>query len=173
VTTDLVTYDHPQARQVARMRELTHAPAPERFAAYVMPEPMSGCWLWLGAVTPRGYGVFAETHSRSVRAHRYAWELRNGPIPEAKIVCHKCDNPPCVNPRHLFVGTHADNSDDKMRKGRYVPPRANVKLTDAQVVEIRTLLHAGQLSQYKIALQFDISRSAINDIKHGYSWSGR
>lgn len=87
----------------------------QRLLAKVRIAP-SGCWEWLGARDPRGYGRFqAEGHKR---AHRAAWALFRGPIPAGLLVCHHCDNPPCCNPDHLFVGTMSDNIRDGYVKGR-------------------------------------------------------
>ena len=91
--------------------------AADRFEKYVIPEPMSGCFLWIGSVDGGGYGTFWDGRGRA-KAHRYAWGQKHGPIPEGMHVCHKCDNPPCVNPLHLFLGTAKDNARDKIRKGR-------------------------------------------------------
>jgi hypothetical protein len=88
-----------------------------RFMRFVSKEPTSGCWLWTGSVSPKGYGGFGGgTYGK--RAHRVSWRLFRGTIPDGFDVCHKCDTPPCVNPDHLFVGTRSDNMYDCSRKGR-------------------------------------------------------
>lgn len=97
-----------------------------RFMGFVSPEPTSGCWLWTGrgiqSTTDRThnepYGAF--TMGRVVRAHRAAWMLFRGPIPVGTLICHHCDNPGCVNPDHLYVGTSIVNARDKMVRGRFV-----------------------------------------------------
>lgn len=76
-----------------------------------------GCWRWVGAIDRGGYGRFT-VRRRAIRAHRYAWEAVNGPVPTGLCVCHHCDNPRCVRPDHLFVGTYADNNRDRDAKGR-------------------------------------------------------
>lgn len=76
-----------------------------------------GCWEWRGATDPDGYGVLRYQRSR-MRAHRVSWQLANGPVPKGLHVLHSCDNPPCVNPDHLFLGTHQDNVRDRDQKKR-------------------------------------------------------
>lgn len=85
-------------------------------------EKTESCWNWIGACGRGGYGAIGrEFHGKkalTIRAHRASWEIHFGPIPDGMLVCHKCDNPPCVNPSHLFLGTHEDNAKDRSAKGR-------------------------------------------------------
>ena len=97
----------------------TNKPITQRFEEKIYRCPMSGCWLWDGYVAPQnGYGLIAIGNRRMMRAHRFAWKLYRGPIPEGLWVLHRCDNPDCVRPDHLFLGTAKDNSQDMLRKGR-------------------------------------------------------
>jgi hypothetical protein len=82
-----------------------------------IPEPNSGCWLWLGRVSPSGYGVFSPYAVRTL-AHRFSLQMATGEEGAGLVACHHCDNPPCVNPDHLFWGTQRDNIKDAFRKGR-------------------------------------------------------
>ncbi len=115
---------------------------PERFWKRV--NRTDGCWVWTASTVTGGYGKFWDG-KRHVRAHRYAWEMVNGPVPNGLEVLHTCDNPPCVNPAHLFLGTQADNMRDMVRKGRMWtqqhPDRAALNLD-----RIRPLDQRGELN---------------------------
>lgn len=89
----------------------------DRFMEKVSPEPNTGCWLWSGSSCDKGYGMF-NLNGKTVRAHRLSYEIHNGKIAEGMHILHKCDNPCCVNPEHLSVGTNHDNVKDKLSKRR-------------------------------------------------------
>jgi len=89
----------------------------EEFWTIIDKQEEGECWIWMGSVMGRGYGQ-AYWHGHCIGAHRVAWELTNGPIPSGMCVCHMCDNPPCCNPAHLFLGSQKDNMQDGIRKGR-------------------------------------------------------
>ncbi len=132
------------------------------------------CWEFTGGLFESGYGQVSDGNRKPVRAHRYAWEIVQGPIPKGKYVLHKCDNRKCVNPNHLYIGTHADNMRDREKRN----PRSQAKgeahgfakLTDVQVREIRELL-SGALSLRKIASKFGVTNVAIWQIKHRKTWT--
>jgi len=141
----------------------------ERFEDKVLPEPNSGCWLWLGMVNNGGYGEIkckGKEKAPQVRAHRVAWELYRGSVPEGLCVLHRCDTKLCVNPAHLFLGTHRDNNLDMRSKGRERPPSGeqhwNFKLTEDQVAQIR----AADGTQATIAKAFGTHQSVISRIKN-------
>lgn len=130
----------------------------------------TGCWIWTGYTTKHGYGQI-KINGKKFRTHRVAWELKNGPIPEGLVVCHKCDNRACVNPDHLFLGTYNDNNQDCVQKGRNVFGERNhfAVLTEAQVEEIRSLKNTG-LSQQEIAKRYGVSQANVSAIWLGKVW---
>lgn len=146
-----------------------------RFWRYVDRKDDSECWPWLASIRNKsGYGSFEAGGKRSVLAHRMAWELSFGPIPASLCVCHTCDNPICVNPGHLFLGTKADNSADMISKGRAVNPRGsahgNAIVNEADVVEIRSLVKIG-MAQRPVAKRFGISQLHVSRIVRRLVWA--
>lgn len=144
-----------------------------RFEAKFIPEPNSGCWLWLGALNRQGYGKLALHGRRGTfeLAHRTAWRLYHGPLPADVLVCHACDMPTCVNPDHLWLGTHQDNVRDCMQKGRLAScqgsDNARAILNERQVREI---LNSGS-SIKALAATYGVSRSTIYAVLSGQNWS--
>lgn len=130
-----------------------------------------GCWLWCGYRSVQGYGQCREGRRKSP-AHRAIYRLMVGPIPPGMAVCHVCDNPACVNPEHLWLGTNADNVADRNRKGRQAKGERNgrSKLTREQVQVIRMLADAGLENKAQLARNFKVSRRAIQKIVNREMW---
>lgn len=147
------------------------------------------CWLWTGSHLTSGYGTFYRPNGKRTTAHRVSWEDEHGPIPDGQLVLHHCDNPPCVRPDHLFLGTAADNMADMRVKGRaklyhpnfgdangsrHYPPKGerngHAKLTETSVRLIRALADRGW-SYPKIGQTFMVSRSTVGDIVLRKRWS--
>lgn len=125
----------------------------------------TGCWEWVRGRSKAGYGMLRDPVKRTmVTAHRVAFEHHNGPIPPKAHICHTCDNPPCCNPEHLWLGTASDNSRDMVLKGRSTSP-----LTPGQVSEIRGLLQQ-RVRQVDIAALFGVTQSCVSLIKLGKTW---
>lgn len=126
------------------------------------------CWPWQGTVNGGGYGKMTVTTGLRRYAHRVSWELVNGPIPKGLNVLHHCDNPPCCNPAHLWIGTQRDNMNDKVSKGRHDRGETHpyAVLSAAKVIEIR----ASSLAQAKLAEKFGVSRQTIGDARTGRTW---
>ena len=132
------------------------------------------CWSWMARLLPNGYGQFVICRERKEHflAHRVAFEIFKGPIPKGKVIRHKCDNPHCVNPKHLFVGDQVKNYQDSLSRGRtagQVCPerlRTRQKLTEEQA---RAIL-ASPLSQRACAKLYGVSPAAIMCIRTGRTW---
>lgn len=152
----------------------------ERFWPKVMkPLQWDACWPWTGAKRGKppsqGYGSFKVKSYVALRAHRVAFALYYGRSPGELLVCHRCDNPECVNPSHLFLGTVQDNSTDMVRKGRAATHDGRgernraAKLSEAQVATIRDLIRAG-LTNTAIAERFNVTHQLISRIRRGRAW---
>lgn len=149
----------------------------ERFKSRFVMGEVGKCWEWPGEKIKRGYGTISVWNgkkrvARSL-AHRVSWEAFHGePPPASGVVCHSCDNPPCCNPEHLFVGTQADNLKDMWSKGRGhtantgVGNMGSAKLQKSQVLSIRNSSEGDR----DTALQFGVSRRTVRDIKSRRTW---
>jgi HNH endonuclease len=136
---------------------------------YFIPEPNSGCWLWLGAVDQDQYGIGWDTElKRNMRAHRMVYEILVGPIPSDKKLLHRCDNPCCVNPDHMTIGTTAENNADMREKGRHAfgIRHGMNKLSEQEVIAIRE----AEGTHQEISNRFGISKATVTHIKNGRLW---
>jgi hypothetical protein len=129
-------------------------------------EITKSCWIWRGAISSSGYGSFW-FQNRGWKSHRVAFALSRGNLLPGLLVLHKCDNPLCVRPDHLFLGTNLDNNRDMISKGRRV--YGNAKLTTRQVQQIKSLLSKGY-SQKQVRLKFHISSALVSNIANGRRW---
>lgn len=131
-----------------------------------------GCWDWIGYKSV-GYGTLSYK-GKLLHAHRASWIINYGNIPDGLHVLHKCDNPCCSNPEHLFLGTHKDNIRDMISKKRMFTPRGEThyasKLKPADILKIRELLNDGNLSQKSIGNLYGVCRGTILDIKNNRIW---
>ena len=135
------------------------------------------CWLWTGFKNKAGYGIIS-WHNHPTLAHRLAYELTIGQIPDGLLACHKCDNPGCVNPEHIFIGTDADNMADKSRKERYQKEllknrganNFNTKLTWELVTEMRALYAPRKMGYRRLAEKFGVARNNVRQIIKQKTW---
>lgn len=156
--------------------EKPRKPIGDRFWSKV--DAGEGCWEWKASRDALGYGFFRVTTRESMKkAHRVAWELTNGPIPDGLVVCHRCDNPPCVRPDHLFLGSLSDNTQDSIAKGRwnvtpthYGETSPLSKLTAEQVDAIRHRYATGGIRQRELAEEYGVQQSTISKIVRGVRW---
>jgi len=134
-------------------------------------EPNTGCWLWSGPLTRGGYGVMpvrrpgSSTGWGATRAHRTSYEHHVGPIPDGLHVLHKCDTRACINPDHLFLGTHGENMRDMVAKGRHVRASNSRSITDEQVFSIR--LNPDGQTGAAMARMYGVSEACISRIRNG------
>lgn len=133
----------------------------------------NGCWVFNGSLDKDGYGVFTYGRGKQVRAHRMAFEFYVGPIPNLILVCHSCDNPSCINPEHLFLGSPKDNTQDMIKKQRRPvlsgDDHPNAKLTEHQAHEIKQL-RKQNVPLRSIANQYGISFQTVSSIAKGTTW---
>lgn len=145
----------------------------ECFWARTQKKDFNDCWEWKGGKYTFGHGCL-RVNGKMTGSHRFSYEIHKGKIPEGMFVCHKCDNPSCVNPEHLFLGTIQDNNRDRKNKGRThclkgeKNPAAILDRND--VIQIRDLISI-KMSQKEIAKLYGVSQAMISEIKNKKSWS--
>lgn len=134
-------------------------------------DPDTGCWVWAMSLGGAGYGQFSLAGVRGLYAHREMYRSQVGPIPPGMHVCHSCDNPRCVNPDHLWLGTPADNMRDKKEKGRAARGERihTSKLTESQVRVIRASASIGA-TRAELARVYQVDPSLVSRIASGRSW---
>lgn len=146
----------------------------DRLERLCIPEPNSGCWLWMGAVNFYNYGKISwKERGGTFAAHRASWIAYRGEIPNEMCVCHTCDNPYCINPDHLWLGSVKDNARDKMAKGRGGQTGAKGELNRHAKITVAQagLIKSDPRPVREIAVDFDLSPSTIYRIKSGMYWT--
>lgn len=143
----------------------------QRFWKYANKKSNNDCWDWTGACNSGRYGMI-RINRKNIGAHRFSWELHFDKIPNGLLVCHHCDNPTCVNPFHLFLGTTIDNTKDMFDKGRANKSKGEdngmAKLTSDNIKEIRYL--KGKFTQKALGEMFDVRRGTIGKIHRNERW---
>lgn len=149
-------------------------PLIDRFFRYVGKKQPNGCIPWIGHKTPKGYGRIGSGRRREqvLRAHRVSYELFVQPIPRRFQVLHRCDNPSCINPAHLFLGLNSDNMKDKMKKNRSAKGTkiTTAKLTEEKVREIRRRYSQGNITNQVLADEFRVTASVISEVVNRRAW---
>ena len=137
-----------------------------------IPEPNTGCTLWTTTrCTQDGYGQM-RLDNKSQRVHRVVWELTNGPIPAGLCVLHHCDVPSCVNPAHLFLGSHTDNMRDMVRKGRHSPPpKYNGSKLSYELARVIRERHSEGRTSASLGREYGVCRTTIDWIIQGKTWT--
>ena len=162
-----------QRKYISGHQPAATRPLAVRFWEKVSKRGPNDCWKWQGSLDRKGYGqIKLHSHQRG-SAHRVSYELHFGPIPDNLFVCHRCDNPSCVNPAHLFLGTGNDNLRDMREKGRHShgETHAHAKLTEKQVDEIRARYAAGGILQRELALEYGVTEKHISRIINRGQWN--
>lgn len=153
-----------------------HAPLEVRFWRKVAKAGPDDCWLWTGGLRAGGYGHIQEggKGSRSLLTHRVSWEIANGrPAPADMVVMHRCDNPTCVNPAHLELGTHAENTADMMTKGRkkVAAPVGNENGKALLTPEMVRYIRSSDKTHAALARELNVSNNAVRGVRIGRTWS--
>lgn len=166
---------------------MTSLTALERFESKFIKGKINSCWIWTAGKFTNGYGQFCY-NNHNTKAHRFAYLAYKGAIPNGLLVCHSCDNPLCVNPEHLFLGTNADNMQDRDNKGRgsrvgnkgwgqrcpeLVPKgetHPQARLTEADVLDIRNRFAQGGITKASLAVEFGVGRMQIARIISRERW---
>lgn len=152
---------------------MVKANTPENFWTKVDIRKPDECWNWLGTKNPHGYGKLRFRSRNKYLAHRLSWSLANGEIPDGMNILHKCDNPSCVNPNHLYPGTQSQNLKDAYSRGRYSQKGEHGngrKLTLAQVLEIRRLYSLGGYTYPELGKMFNTCTTNIGGIVRYDHW---
>jgi len=150
---------------------LTQYPSKESFFKKIILDSRSGCFLWTGKRDRKGYG--RTYYHGEIRAHRIAWILNYGQIPNGLHVLHKCDNPSCVNPKHLYLGTNKDNVWDKVNRGRLVIPDNKGESNGQAILKLSQVMQIKKAPKgiiAKLAKSFGISQSTAYAIRANQRW---
>lgn len=157
-------------------RDLTQSDRDRFESKVIFPSNLDDCWEWNAFKTKKGYGYIMFRDLGNIRAHRFSYMLYVGDFDKKKFICHSCDNPSCVNPRHLFVGTPSENMTDKIKKGRAKLPPVHkginqhlAKMNPDNIKEIRKLFKEG-LTQTELAKRYGLHVSTMNNICRNISW---